>query len=122
MDILIIKSPHAENILDGKKLLEIRGSRTTKTGERIGIAVSGTGRVYGEVTIPDIIRFDEEKWEKFKWAHLAQCSFNEICQRYKQPWGWIMQDPIWYPKPKKYYHPAGAVIWVSSAMILEEDD
>lgn len=120
MDVLIIKPQHGSRILSGEKLVEVRGSRTSKTGERIGIAYSKSGCVYGEATLKDIIRFDERKWEEFKWAHTVNCSFEEICQRYKQPWGWIMLEPELYPEPKRYYHPAGAVIWVSNAIFLED--
>lgn len=119
MDILLVKDPHATNILTGNKLVEIRGQRTTKVDERVGIAISGTKHVYGEVTIKGVIAFDETTWEKFRWAHLSECSFNEICKTYKQPYGWIMLDHVMYDEPKKYYHPPGAVIWVSNAVILE---
>lgn len=120
MDVLVIKSPHAENILDGLKLVEIRGSRTSKVGERIGIAISGTKHVYGETTLKDVIRFNPQTWEEFKWAHLSRYTFEEICQIYRQPYGWIMLEPYRYPEPKRYYHPPGAVIWVSNAQILED--
>lgn len=121
MDVLIIKPQYGSKILAGEKLLEIRGSRTNKRG-RIGIAYSKTSHVYGEVNLRDIICFTEETWEQFRWAHLVNCSFAEICQTYRQPYGWIMTDPVLYEKPKRYYHPAGAVIWVSNPMLYEEDD
>lgn len=121
MDVLIIKPQFGSKILAGEKLLEIRGSRTNKRG-RIGIAYSKTGQVFGEVTLADIICFDEAKWEEFRWAHLAECSFAEMCQTYKQPYGWIMLEPVLYDKPKRYYHPAGAVIWVSNPMIYGDGD
>lgn len=121
MDVLIIKPQYGSKILAGEKLLEIRGSRTNKRG-RIGIAFSKTSHVYGEVELRDIIQFDEAKWEQFRWAHLSTSSFAEICQTYRQPYGWIMLNPIIYDKPKRYYHPTGAVIWVSNPTLYEEDE
>ena len=49
---LIIKAKWALKLLNGEKTWEIRGSSTTKRGT-IAIAISGTGKLYGEMTLAD---------------------------------------------------------------------
>jgi hypothetical protein len=44
MSGLLIREPYIDWILNGPKIWEIRGSRTTKRG-RIGLIQSGTGQV-----------------------------------------------------------------------------
>eukprot|EP00435_Cladocopium_sp_Y103_P046798 s1761_g13.t1 len=49
---LIIKEKWALKLLNGEKSWEIRGSSTAKRGT-IAIAISGTGKLYGEITLVD---------------------------------------------------------------------
>eukprot|EP00435_Cladocopium_sp_Y103_P051669 s737_g16.t1 len=49
---LIVKEKWALKLLNGEKSWEIRGSSTSKRGT-IAIAVSGTGKLYGEITLVD---------------------------------------------------------------------
>jgi hypothetical protein len=54
MSALLIRAPYIDWILDGSKVWEIRGSRTTKL-ERIGLIQSGTGKVVGVADLVDVI-------------------------------------------------------------------
>jgi hypothetical protein len=54
MSALLIRAPYIDWILDGSKVWEIRGSRTTKL-ERIGLIQSGTEKVVGVADLVDVI-------------------------------------------------------------------
>lgn len=124
MDILIVKPKWAELILSGKKTWEIRGSNTSKRGI-IGIAESGTGKVFGEVELIDSRRMCFRDfalhWRKH-WLHkadnpdlragISELSWEALHDIYKTPYIWELRNAKRYDEPKPYNHPKGAVIWV----------
>lgn len=110
---LLVKDPHATSILDGDKLWEIRGSATKIRG-RVGIAKSGTGRIFGsvevvgskEVTLDDLLTSPN-------LPPSEHAMFEKRGQVYTRPHAWVLKDARWYDEPVPYLHPQGAVIWVT---------
>ena len=111
MDILIIKPKWAELILSGQKIWEIRGSNTKKRGI-IGIAESGTGKVFGEVELVDSYPMDFKNFLIGQKWHKLNITWAELLTIYKKPHAWELRNAKRYDEPKPYNHPKGAVIWV----------
>lgn len=109
MDILIVKKPWIDLILDGEKTWEIRGCDTKKRG-RILLAESGTGLIRGSVELHHTCRLLEEDFETYRRKHQIPCQFEEL--PYKEPHIWWVRKPNRFEKPVPYKHPQGAVIWV----------
>lgn len=108
---LIIKSPWMERILDGEKTWEIRGS-TTKIRGKVALIRSGSGKVFGEVSIIDS---KELTLKEYKESRKFHCIESETSQElpYKRTYAWVMGNPQFYEEPIAYKHPRGAVIWVN---------
>lgn len=110
---LIVKDPHATSILDGSKRWEIRGSMT-KIRERVGIAKSGTGKIFGLVSVVD--SFPISPYDMVTSDNLPESErvmFNAIGQVYKQPHAWVLSNPVLLADPIAFHHPKGAIVWVS---------
>lgn len=107
---LIIKSPWADYILEGKKSWEIRGSNTKIRGE-IAIIKSGTGLIYGTAELVDVIKLSKDMFESEIEKHqIRNMKYEEL---YKKPYAWVFQKPVYFTTPVPYQHPQGAVIWVN---------
>lgn len=107
---LIIKSKWADLILTGKKIIEIRGSRTNIRG-KIGIIKSGSKKVYGTVELIDCVALDEELYEAWKNKHHVPYSFQAL--PYQKPYAWCLANANPYSNPIEYTHKQGCVIWVN---------
>lgn len=115
MDILILKEQYGSLILSGKKTWELRNNDTKKRG-RIAIAYSKTGCKYGEVDLIDTIKLTKELFENNRIKHHSQSTWEQLIEKYKNPYAWIMKNPELYKNPKKYVHPNGAIIWVKEKL------
>ena len=111
MDILVVKPYFATLILRGEKTWEIRGSNTHKRG-LIGIAKSGTGKVFGEVELVDCRRMCFRDFAFGGDKHHLNLSWPALHEIYKTPYIWELKNAKLYDEPKPYKHPRGAVIWV----------
>lgn len=107
---LIIKPNWADLILDGIKNLELRGHNTTIRGT-IGIIKSGTKMIYGTVDLIDCIILNEDKFYKMINNHQFKEDFNNI--KYKNLYGWVLENPLKFENPIPYEHKLGCVIWVN---------
>ena len=107
---LIIRDPHISEILDGRKTWEMR-SQKTKIRGRIGLIKGGSGCVYGEADLVDVLDpletdLDIEKsWEKHRVDDFS------LLKKWRYPWK--LENVEIYEKPIPYNHPSGAVIWVN---------
>jgi hypothetical protein len=108
---LIIKSPWIEQILDGQKTWEIRGSNTKIRGN-VALIKSGSGKIFGEVTIVGSRELCLEDYQETKRFHLVD-SEKALQLPYKKTYAWVMENPVLYKEPIPYKHPMGAVIWVN---------
>lgn len=121
MDGLIIKRKWLDKILSGEKTLEIRGSRTKKTGGQIYLLESKTRKVKGKCQISECILIEnEEMWEKLKPHHCVGISYRELLEIYKNPYAWVIKDVEVIPDNLYYEHPKGAVIWVKQVKIFQK--
>ncbi|MEC0091460.1 ASCH domain-containing protein [Paenibacillus macquariensis] len=108
MNGLIIKPKWADLILSGKKTWEIRDRQTHILGT-IGIIKSGSGLIYGTVDLVDCMLLTPAMYGLSSEEHRIP---SDVPVTYKQPYAWVLKNPITYPEPRPYKHPQGAVIWV----------
>jgi hypothetical protein len=111
MRALLIRHPHIDKILAGRKKWEIRGSRTT-VRETIALVASGSGTVIGVCNLVDC-RGPLTAVEYRKNARKAGNRPGEVTKRpYKRTYAWVVDTPKTLNKPVPYTHPSGAIIWV----------
>jgi hypothetical protein len=98
-------------ILAGKKVWEIRGSRTSFR-ETIALIPSRSGTVIGVCDLVDCI--GPLTAEQFcKNARKAGMPESEVkLGSYRQTFAWVLEKPRKLKWPVPYRHPSGAVIWV----------
>lgn len=108
---LIIKEKWANLILAGEKTIEIRGTKATIRGE-IGVIISGTGALQGEVTLVDSLQMDRAYYERNRDRHKVGLSWEELLKIYKQPCAWVLTGAKRYDEPIPYKHKQGCVVWV----------
>ncbi|MCF6136474.1 ASCH domain-containing protein [Pseudalkalibacillus berkeleyi] len=108
---LIIKSPWIEQILEGHKTWEIRGSNTKIRGQ-IALIKSGSGHVYGTVDLVDCKKLNATTYQSGERYHGIS---RDECQvmPYKNTHAWVLENPQIFANPVPYQHPMGAVIWVN---------
>jgi hypothetical protein len=109
---LLIRHPHIDKILDGKKTWEIRGSRTTIRG-RIALIASGSGTVIGVCELVDCVGpLTANHFRKnAKKAGMRPSEAN--LGYYRKTYAWVLAKPKHLKKPVPYKHPSGAIIWVT---------
>lgn len=108
---LLIKSPWIDFILEGKKTWEIRGTNTKIRGP-VALIKSGSGKVYGEVTIIDCKELTLEEYKTSEELHCVK-SVDSTQLPYKKTYAWVLDKPKVYKQAIPYKHPMGAVIWVN---------
>lgn len=111
MRALLIRSPHIEKILDGKKIWEIRGSRTD-VREQVGLVRSGSGTIIGVCDVVDCIPILTDEQSR-RNARKAGSKPSEVSLGYyKNTFAWVLANPQYLKAPVPYKHPTGAIIWV----------
>jgi len=112
MRALLIRSPHIDKILSGKKVWEIRGARTHVRGP-VGLIRSGSGSVIGVCDIVDCYGpLTAEQYRKN--ARKAGTTPREaILGTYQQTFAWVIKNPRHLKAAIPYKHPNGAIIWVT---------
>ena len=109
---LIIKDPWISMILHGVKTWEMR-SRNTKIRGRILLIKSGSGKVYGEADLVDVINFKDENLKNLMSKIGNHCvDYSEKPEFNKYRYAWVLENVFEYEEPIPYIHPQGAVIWV----------
>lgn len=109
---LIIKSPWIELILQGLKIWEIRNKTAKKRG-KIYLIKSGTGKIFGEVDLVDVINIAKEDFYKYKDKHCVTEDNDFKVDDYEKIYAWVLSNPIVYDKPIPYKHKKGAIVWVN---------
>ena len=97
----------AQLIISGAKKWEVR-TRNTHLRGRVSIALSGSQKLLGEVTIVGSVRMTIsmiENYEMHRIKNLEAVPQNVF-------WAWVLQHPCPYPVPIPYNHPKGAISWV----------
>ena len=117
---LLIRHPHIDKILDGKKTWEIRGSRTL-VRETIGLVASGSGTVIGVCDVNDCVGpLTPEQFRKNAKRAGMRPSEAELGY-YRQTYAWVLEKPRLLKKPVPYEHPPGAIIWVTLDETVERE-
>jgi len=109
MKALIIKKQWLNLILSGKKIWEIRGSKT-KTRDKIELIQSGNGLIIGCCEIIDCFELSFLDFQNNINKHQIN-DFNKL--PYKKTYTWVINKAQKYETPRKYNHPKGAIIWVN---------
>lgn len=109
---LIIRSPHIDNILSGLKSWEMRSRKTNVRG-RIALIKAGTGKIYGEADLVEVLEpLECEAMIHMSWQfHRVARSDRHKLAKWKYPWR--LENAVKYDEPKPYDHPQGAVTWVN---------
>ena len=108
---LLIRHPHIDKILNGKKCWEIRGSRTSVNGQG-GLIASGSGTVVGACDLVDCVGpLTAEQFRKNAKKAGMLPSEAELGW-YRQTYAWVLENSRMLKRPVPYQHPSGAVIWV----------
>lgn len=114
MKALIVDEPWISLILKGEKIWEMRKTRC-KIRERVGLIRKGSGCVVGTVEVggsrPAIMTSQE--YAAAERQHRIPPNLQG--QTYSDGWTtpWILSNARPLPRPIRYKHPNGAVIWVT---------
>jgi hypothetical protein len=109
---LIIGVEPIEQILDDRKIWEMRG-RTTSIRGRIALIKKGTKTVVGFADIVGCL--GPLSLEELRENHLKHLPTPEEYRSglgYKKTYAWQLENIKRLAKPVPYVHPSGAVIWV----------
>ena len=112
---LIVRAPWVDRILDGHKVWEIRGSRTTMRG-RIALIRSGSGWVVGTVDLVDCLALTPDTYYQAESQHGISGTSDRPLP-YRRLYAWVLKNPERFAVPQPYSHPQGAVIWVNLPQI-----
>ncbi len=111
MDGLIIKPYWLNLILRKEKTLEIRGSSTSKIGEKIYL-IESRGKVRGTAIIKKTILLNQSLWEDLKPSHKVEITYEQLLEYYKNPYAWVISEVEELDEPFDYIKHHGAVIWI----------
>ena len=107
-NMLVVKDPWHDKILNGQKTWEVRGSNTTKRG-LVHLALSGAGgRIVGRCHITDSFPVKKRVLRK----HFAKHRIKDLSVvAYRNPHAWVLSKSLRYSKPFVYTHKQGAILW-----------
>jgi hypothetical protein len=110
---LMVRDPYASQILNGRKIWEIRG-RPTQIRGPVVIVKSGTGRAFGTANLVRVL--GPLEIEDLKCApELPEGERDEIGRHglpYPKTYAYVFTNPKWFELPIPYRHSNGAVTWV----------
>ena len=119
MRALLLRHPHIDNILDGKKTWEIRGPKTLVRAT-IGLIASGSGTVVGVCDLADCIGpLTPEQYRKNAKKAGMRPSEAKLGW-YRQTYAWVVEKPRMLKHPVPYEHLPGAIIWVKLDASIEK--
>lgn len=120
---LLVKKPWASLLVSGQKTIELRGSATSKVGQRICIAESGSQVLVGEVVIQKCLLVavrdqygilqDVDGSPSLASLSVLHRVFDLTAIPYQKVYAWYVTDCSAYDTPVPYKHPSGAVIWMN---------
>jgi ASCH domain len=110
---LLVRDPYASQLLDRKKIWEIRG-RPTQIRGPVVIIKSGTGQAFGTANLVRVLGpLDLE--DLVAAPELPRDERDELRLHglpYPKTYAYVFSDPNWFDHPIGYHHPSGAVTWV----------
>ncbi len=91
-DGLIIRQPHANQIMNGEKTIEYRKKKLPDDKRFIDVYILSEGHVLGTVS------FDN-------------------CFKNEDGYSWNIRRHSKFPEPKRYIHPKGARVWIRGVVM-----
>lgn len=108
--ILIIKQPWIDHILSGKKKFEIRGTKCSKVGDRIYLAMAGAGGI-----VVGSAHFDacHGPLRHPEWLEMADghCVAGKALPYGGRTFAWELSAVERFRIPVKYVHKKGTIVW-----------
>lgn len=111
MDGLIVKQPYATLIAEGKKKWELRSRQPPKDKIKHEIFLLSSGYALGKIKIVNHWLANKKELEKHIDKHHSSVTFLEDGFESNV---WEINVITTYQKPKKYFHPIGARVWVNN--------
>lgn len=117
---LMVRDPYLTDIITQKKTWEIRSFRTNIRG-RIGLIKSGSGHVFGEAVINEVLgplNFEQLlEHQEIGPNDMAELKESDIIPYVdgngrSKTYAWVLSEIISYQPPVSYRHPSGAVTFV----------
>lgn len=105
---LIVRADPLDRILAGRKTWEVRGHRTHLRGT-IALIEAGSGCVVGTAELVDVIG---PMSASVVSRRKDKTGYSTLPVSYVEYFAWVMNSARRLPKPVRYRHPSGAVIWV----------
>ena len=114
---LIVREPFATLIAEGKKVWEIRKSRTRVRGE---VLILSGGRAVGSAELVDVLGpFTPEELAQHGDKHLVDVEFLQEYSKGKPLYAWVFRNAKKFDGPRKVRISRGAQIW---ANVVVEDE
>ncbi|NJE11429.1 ASCH domain-containing protein [Thermococcus sp. MAR1] len=114
---LIVREPFATLIAEGKKVWEIRKSRTRIRGE---VLILAGGRAVGSAELVDVLGpFTAEELAQHSDKHLVDLEFLRKYSKGKLLYAWVFSNAKKFNGPRKVRIARGAQVW---ANVVVEDE
>lgn len=108
---LIVREPYASLIVEGKKVWEIRKTRTRVRGE---ILIISNGKAIGKAELVDVLGpFTPEELAEHEDKHRASVSFLREYSNGKPLYAWVLKNAEKFEKPKEVEMAKGVQIWAN---------
>ncbi len=116
---LLIRKEPLDKILARRKTWEIRGS-ATRMRRLIGLIQSGSGTVVGTCQLTNVIGPLATRDLKANASKLGLRPEAIKSKPYKRTYAWVLRSARRLPRPVRYAHPVGAVIWVKLSDLVSQ--
>lgn len=117
MEGLIVKSPYAELIINGKKEWELRGKSPPSQKLNKELYLLSSGNVLGKIKIITYWVATKNDLEQNIEKHQTETLFLPK-QHVTHVWQVKVMEKFEYPK--KYVHPLGARVWVRNVLFVTQ--
>ncbi len=118
MDGLIVKSPFADLIIDGNKRWELRSKPVPKSKIGNTILLLSQGNMLGKIKIKkNLGPFDVDELKKT--VHLHNSNLDGLDDSFST-YVWEVEVTEKFVRPKRYFHPQGAQVWVKNVISLQQ--
>jgi phosphopentomutase len=113
MQGLIIKPEWLDKILNNNKTWEIRDNSTKNINKDIYLLESDTQKIKAIARINKCIPINKTIWEGGRHNHQVNISFEELLNKYKNPYAWELNIIKIIDFEYYYNHKKGCIIWIN---------
>ena len=117
MEGLIVKSPYAELIIDGKKEWELRSICPPSKKLNKELYLLSSGKVLGKIKINTHWIATKKDLEQNMEKHQSETLF---LSEHHVSHVWQVKVTKKFEYPKKYIHPVGARVWVRNVLFVKQ--